>query len=128
MILGFLLAAYSIVANDAIQTLGTFISSNQHRPRWVLWLFASAILCAVMIYGYAANNGDVSYGRLEKFPMPENFSWFYIIPPVVLVFLTRFGFPLRRCGHGLMRPEAPNCGNFVTIPPDFAASISSSAV
>jgi hypothetical protein len=94
MILGFLLAAYSIVANDAIQTLGTFISSNHHRPWWVLWLFASTILCAVMIYGYVTNHGDVSYGRLEKFPMPENFSWFYVIPPVVLVFLTRFGFPV----------------------------------
>lgn len=94
MILGFLLAAYSIVANDAIQTLGTFISSNQHRPWWVLWLFASTILCAVLIYGYVTNHGDVSYGRLEKFPLPTNFSWYYIIPPVVLVFLTRFGFPV----------------------------------
>jgi hypothetical protein len=51
MILGFLLAAYSIVANDAIQTLGTFISSNQHRPWWVPWLFASTTLCTVMICG-----------------------------------------------------------------------------
>jgi hypothetical protein len=94
MILGFLLAAYSIVANDAIQTLGTFISSNHHRPWWVLWLFASTILCAVLVYGYVTNHGDVSYGRLEKFPPPANFSWFYVIPPVVLVFLTRFGFPV----------------------------------
>lgn len=31
-IIGFLLAAYSIVANDAIQTLGTFLSSNAKRP------------------------------------------------------------------------------------------------
>ncbi len=94
MILGFLLAAYAIVANDAIQTLGTFISSNHHRPWWVLWLFASTILCAVLVYGYVTNHGDVSYGRLEKFPPPANFSWFYVIPPVVLVFLTRFGFPV----------------------------------
>lgn len=34
--IGFLMAAYSIVANDAIQTLGTFLSSNSHRPWWVL--------------------------------------------------------------------------------------------
>ncbi len=39
MIVGFTLAAYAIVANDAIQTLGTFLSSNSHRPWWVLWLF-----------------------------------------------------------------------------------------
>ncbi len=94
MILGFLLAAYSIVANDAIQTLGTFLSSNSHRPWWVLWIFASVILSAVLLFSYFTNNGDVSYGRLEKFPMPANFSWFYVIPPIALVFLTRLGFPV----------------------------------
>ncbi len=94
MILGFLLAGYSIVANDAIQTLGTFISSNGHRPWWVLWLFASFVLVVVMTVSYFTHHGDVSYGRLEKFPLPENFSWFYVIPPVVLLFLTRFGFPV----------------------------------
>ena len=32
MISGFMLSAYSIVANDAIQTLGTFLSSNNKQP------------------------------------------------------------------------------------------------
>ncbi len=36
MIVGFVLAGYSVVANDAIQTLGTFLSSNAHRPWWLL--------------------------------------------------------------------------------------------
>ncbi len=35
MVIGFCLAAYSIVGNDVPQTLGTFISSNAHRPWWV---------------------------------------------------------------------------------------------
>jgi len=82
------------VANDAIQTLGTFISSNGHRPWWVLWIFASSVLTIVMMVSYFTHHGDVSYGRLEKFPLPENFSWFYVIPPMVLLFLTRFGFPV----------------------------------
>ena len=37
MWVGFGIAAYSAVANDSIQTLGTFIASNKHRPWWVLW-------------------------------------------------------------------------------------------
>lgn len=49
---GFLLADYSIVANGAIQTLGAFLSSNQHRPWWLLWLFASTVLVAVLVYGW----------------------------------------------------------------------------
>ncbi len=94
MLIGFLLASYSIVANDAIQTLGTFLSSNSNRPWWVLWLFACSILLAVFLYGWSTNCGDVAYGRLEKFPFPENFSWVYIIPPVVLLFLTNWGIPV----------------------------------
>ena len=32
-IVGFGLAAYSVIANDSVQTLGTFIASNQ-RFKW----------------------------------------------------------------------------------------------
>ena len=35
-IIGFGLAAYSVIANDSVQTLGTFIASNQ-RFKWY-WL------------------------------------------------------------------------------------------
>ena len=94
MLIGFLLAAYSVVANDAIQTLGTFLSSNSHRPWWVLWLFACTILVAVFVYGWIAYDGDISYGRLEKFPMPGLFTWALIMPPLVVLFLTRFGIPV----------------------------------
>ncbi len=94
MFIGFLLTSYSIVANDAIQTLGTFLSSNSKRPWWVLWLFACSVLLAVFLYGWTVNDGDVAYGRLENFPFPENFSWVYIVPPFVLLFLTNLGIPV----------------------------------
>lgn len=94
MIIGFLLAAYAVVGNDAIQTLGTFLSSNSKRPWWVLWLFASSILVAVLFYGWATQNGDVSYGRLDKVPTPSYFHWWFIIPPLVLLTITRFGIPV----------------------------------
>jgi len=94
MMVGFVLAGYSIVANDAIQTLGTFLSSNAHRPWWVLWIFISSIFTIVLLYGWYANTGDVSYGRLEKFPVPEVFSWILIIPPLAILILTRFGIPV----------------------------------
>lgn len=95
MFVGFLFAAYSIVANDAIQTLGTFLSSNSNRPWWVLWLYASSILVAVMIYGWFDNFGDIAWGRLEKFPRPEGgLTWVYAIPPIFILLLTRFGIPV----------------------------------
>ena len=95
MIVGFLLAAYAVVANDSIQTLGTFLASNARRPWWLLWIFASGVLLAVMFYGWVANDGDVAYGRLSKFPVPEGgVSWLHAIPPLALLVLTRLGVPV----------------------------------
>ena len=95
MVVGFLLSAYAVVANDSIQTLGTFLSSNSHRPWWVLWIFASGILGAVLAYGWFTYGGDVSYGRLENFPVPAGgITWIHAIPPLALLILTRFGVPV----------------------------------
>ena len=108
MYLGFLMAAYSVIGNDVIQTLGTFLSSNEKRSWIVLWAFAGTILAVVLIYGWVVNNGDVTYGRLigdpvtngfgnPKYPEPANipgFGWQYLLPPIVLVVITRFGIPV----------------------------------
>lgn len=91
---GFILAGYSVVGNDSIQTLGTFLSSNEKRPWWVLWLFAGSILTATLVYGWYQYGGDVSYERLSKYPLPDPFAWYYILPPLVLMALTRTGIPV----------------------------------
>lgn len=81
MIAGFLLAAYAVVANDATQTLDTFLSTNAHQPWWLLRLFAGGILVAVFPYGYFARDGDLSYGRLAGVPEIQNHAWWMVIPP-----------------------------------------------
>jgi len=111
-IVGFLLASYSIVANDAIQTLGTFLASNARRPWWLLWIFASGIIVAVMLFGWVQNGGDIAFDRLNRIPYPEfrpdidrpdwwaawdppgGIEWYHAVPPLVLLFLTRFGIPV----------------------------------
>ena len=94
-ILGFALAAYSVIANDAIQTLGTFLRSNQHRHWLVLWAFAGSILVAVMLVGYFGNAGDIAYGRLNRIPYPDmGIQWYHVLPPAVLILLTRLSVPV----------------------------------
>ena len=96
MWLGFILASYSVVGNDVIQTLGTFLTSNEKRIKWwVLWLFASTVLSAALINGYLSD--DVAYGRLDKFKAgldTLNYSWYYLLPPIVLLGITRSGIPV----------------------------------
>lgn len=94
MWLGFILAGYSVVGNDSIQTLGTFLSSNEERPWYVLWLFAGSILAFTLILGWNNYGGDVSYGRLESYAFIEDLSWPYLLPPLVLMLLTRTGIPV----------------------------------
>ena len=92
---GFCLAAYSVVGNDSIQTLGTFLSSNKKvNWKWI-WLFIAGILVATITYSWFVNGGDISSGRLSKIPLPaDGIQWYHVAAPAVLLLLTRFGFPV----------------------------------
>jgi hypothetical protein len=100
MWIGFLFAAYSAVANDSIQTIGTFIESNFNRQWWKLWLFMGLIFLATITYSYVVHDGDITYQRLLKpdgttpYPHPDEFSFFQVIAPLVLLVLTRFRMPV----------------------------------
>lgn len=94
--LGFLLAAYAVVGNDALQTLGTFINSNQKLPWWALFLYAGTILVVVFAFGYIQFDGDPSWGRLsdvKKYPIFE-VQWYHIVPALALVVITALGIPV----------------------------------
>ncbi|MCP2679326.1 hypothetical protein NHF45_07260 [Maricaulaceae bacterium NA33B04] len=94
-LVGFMFAAYAIVANDVIQTLGTFLSSNSKRPWLVLWAFAASIIIAVMLYGHFGYDGDIAFDRLNSIPYPEaGIQWWHVLPPLVLLLLTYFGIPV----------------------------------
>lgn len=93
-IVGFTLASYSVIANDSVQTLGTWIASNSERFKWyIMWAASSAVLLFTIWYGWSVNGGDISYGRLEKIPY-QPVQWYHAVAPLVLVALTRFGVPV----------------------------------
>ena len=91
---GFLLASYSVIANDSIQTLGTFIASNKESINWkILWLFGATIFSIVVVYGWITYSGDISYGRLTRIDYIEP-QWYHAVAPAILLVLTRFGIPV----------------------------------
>ncbi len=96
--LGFLFAAYAVVGNDALQTLGTFINSNKQLHWFWLFLFAGFILVSTFTYGWIIYGGDPSWGRLanaSKYPWPEGgIQWYHTLPPLALLIITRFGIPV----------------------------------
>lgn len=93
-LLGFVIAAYSVIGNDVIQTLGTFLQSNKHYRWWQQYLFIGGIMTVVLMAGWYFNGGDVSYGRLDQIDNSIPLTIWYLVPPILLLFITRFGIPV----------------------------------
>jgi len=91
---GFAVAGYSALANDSIQTLGTFLSSNKRLPWWVLWLFIGGILVLTFAVGWSINDGDPAFGRLTRIPQPDTFTFVTLAAPIILLILTRLKMPV----------------------------------
>jgi phosphate/sulfate permease len=91
------LAAYSAIANDSIQTIGTFIISNQARKWYWLWLFIGVIWVGTVSYSWFVYNGDVSFQLLSTPGLekaPENFVFLQLAAPIVLLIMTRMRWPV----------------------------------
>jgi len=94
---GFILASYSAIANDSIQTIGTFIAANANRKWWHLWLFIGLIFVATMTYSWVVYHGDVSYQRLAQkgfSEAPTSFTFTQLLAPIILLVLTRWQIPV----------------------------------
>jgi hypothetical protein len=92
MWIGFAIAGYSAIADDSIQTIGTFLSSNKHRSWWVLWIYIGAIMAVVLLWGWS--QGDVAYGRLDRIAEPQSFRFLQLAAPVILLIMTRLAMPV----------------------------------
>ena len=93
-IIGFILTSYAVIGNDVIQTLGTFIQSNEGQPWWKLFFYIGGILTIVLCIGWYINSGDTTYGRLNDITRPEDMNIWYLVPPLLLLVITRYGIPV----------------------------------
>ena len=113
MVLGFLFAAYSVVANDSVQTLGTWMASTQNKFKWYyLWAAATVVLWFTIWWGWSKNGGDISYGRLNKIPFQE-IQWYHATAPLILLLLSVFlSPPCRFFGqHSKAVQQYPECSS-----------------
>lgn len=97
MWIGFALAGYAAIANDSIQTIGTFIASNRDKRWWYLWLYMGGIFLITSTYSWLTYNGDVSYERLAAKGFeetPTEFLFLQIAAPIFLLILTRLRMPV----------------------------------
>jgi phosphate/sulfate permease len=97
MWVGFLFAAYSVIANDSIQTLGTFLAANRERSAWTLWCFVAGLLLATSFFSWHEYGGDVTFQRLTAKGFesaPTDFTFLQVAAPLFLLVLTRKAIPV----------------------------------
>lgn len=97
MWVGFIFAGYSAIANDSIQTIGTFLASNQDKKWWALWLYIGGIFLVTVTISFILFDGDVSYQRLTSKGFdraPSNFTFLQVGAPIFLLILTRMRMPV----------------------------------
>lgn len=97
MWVGFIFAGYSAIANDSIQTIGTFLASNMDRKWWVLWLWIGGIFLITVTASFLIYDGDVTYQRLSSkgfSEAPTDFSFLQVAAPIFLLILTRMRMPV----------------------------------
>ena len=92
-IIGFALAGYSVIANDSIQTLGTFIAANEKINWKWKFMFGALVFCTIVFFCWYTNNGDIAYGRLARIDYIEP-RWYHVMAPAILLLLTRYGIPV----------------------------------
>ena len=92
LIVGYFLAAYSVVANDGLQIWGPFLNATNPQKWYWQFVFMSIVLWIVALGGWYYNSGDLAWGRLEIIPTAENatifHAVFFVAAPALLVFLT----------------------------------------
>jgi hypothetical protein len=97
MWVGFAFAGYAATANDSIQTIGTFLASNRHRPWWLLWIFIGGLFLVTVGGSWVVNDGDVTWGVLQSkgfAEAPTEFSFLQVAAPLFLIILTRLRMPV----------------------------------
>lgn len=91
--LGFTMATYSVMANDApAQVLGTLIASHPDKKRR-LWFGCSVLMLVAILTSWFSYDGGIDFGRLARIDRPP-LEWFYLLGPIALLILTRLGMPV----------------------------------
>ncbi|MAH60715.1 MAG: hypothetical protein CMF42_00215 [Legionellales bacterium] len=94
---GFVVSAYSVIANDSLQTIGTFLASNRECKWWILWIYISTIFFVTLLFSWLTYDGDISHQRLlaKGFEdAPSQFVYLQIAAPIILLVLTHIKMPV----------------------------------
>jgi hypothetical protein len=91
--LGLSLCMFSSMANDSVQTLGTFLSSNSKVAWWKMWFYISTLFVITVVSTWLMTT-RLDFLRLTSIPFDPNNNIFYFLSPILLIVLTYHGIPV----------------------------------
>lgn len=94
--LAFGLAAYAVVGNGALHTIGTLIQSNRNLHWTILFVFAALVVALTFTYSWYVPDAASPWApaRLGAGYLAMDVQWFHVLPPLGLLLLNRFGIPV----------------------------------
>lgn len=88
------LAMFSTIANDSIQTLGTFFTSTRKTKWWILWTYVSILFVLTITISWFTYYHQIHFDRLDMIRYTDKINIFHILAPIILLILTYYGVPV----------------------------------
>lgn len=85
---------YNVMANNFIQTLGTFNVSNKYTKKWKIFLYLVMIFIVYFIYTWLRHDGNIRKGSLRYIEYKESFSYSILLLPILVATFNHFRIPI----------------------------------
>lgn len=86
-------SSYTVVANNYIQTIGSFIVNNKQKF-WSNWFFVSVNFTIATLISWFIFNGSLDYSFLKNVEYQKDLNIIIIFIPLLLNIFTKYGIPV----------------------------------
>lgn len=87
------LVIFSIMSNDSIQTIGTYLATHENEKWYKLFFLIGSMFTFVIVTSWILYKGELHFGILNKIHYEEEFNISYFLAPLFLLLLNTNGIP-----------------------------------
>lgn len=85
---------YNVIANNFVQTVGTFVTSSKNISKLNLFLYLAIIFIFNVLLAWKSYDGRIHRGFLEEIEYKDSIRYSALLIPIILNLLTRFRIPI----------------------------------
>lgn len=85
---------YNVIANNFVQTIGTFVSSSKNISKINIFLYLTVVFIVNVLFAWKSYDGRIHRGFLEGIEYKDAISYSVLLVPIILNLLTSFRIPI----------------------------------